>query len=66
MFYFDGASFAHKTRPMDQAGAPKGRIWRKTSKGLAFGCTSKGQKVGTQGRVVRIFFAISYGKGVVT
>ena len=30
MFYFDGASFAQKTRPMDQAGAPEGHIWRKT------------------------------------
>ena len=65
MFYFDGVSFGHKTRPMDQARVPKGRIWRKTSEGLAFGCTAKGQKVGTQGKVVRIFAAISYGKGVV-
>ena len=65
MFYFDGASFAHKTRPMEQARVPKGRIWRKPSEGLAFGCTAKGQKVGTGGKVVRIFAAISYQKGVV-
>ena len=42
-----------------------GRIWRKKSEGLAFGCMAKGQKVGTQGKVVRIFAAISHWKGVV-
>ena len=65
MFYFDGAAFAHKTNPMEQARAPRGRIWRKKSEGLAFGCTAKGQKTGTGGKVVRIFASISYGKGVV-
>lgn len=50
---------------MDQAIAPRGRIWRKPSEGLAFGCTAKGKKVGTGGEVLHLFVAISYGKGVV-
>ena len=33
-FYLDGVSFVHKTNPMDQARAPKGRVWRKKSEGL--------------------------------
>ena len=65
MFYFDGTGFAHKLHPRDQATAPRGRIWRKKSEGLAIGCTAKGSKAGTGGRVVRLFVAISYGKGVV-
>ena len=65
MFYFDGTGFAHKVHPMEQATAPRGRIWRKSSEGLAPDCTAKGSKVGTGGRVVRLFVAISYGKGVV-
>ena len=65
MFYFDGSSFAHKRNPMEQATAPRGRVWRKKSEGLTFGCTAKGKKVGSGGNVLRLFVAISYGKGVV-
>lgn len=65
MFYFDGTGFAHKVHPQEQATAPRGRIWRKSSEGLALDCTAKGMKVGTGGRVLRLFVAISYGKGVV-
>lgn len=36
---------------LDQACAPKGRMWRKKSEGLAFGCTGKGRKEGTGGHV---------------
>ena len=61
MFYFDGTSFAHKTRPPHLHDAYGG----KKVKGLAFGCTAKGKKVGSGGKVMRLFVAISYGKGVV-
>jgi hypothetical protein len=53
------------TQPLDQALAPKGRVWRKRSEGLTPGCTAKGQKTGTGGRVVKLMVAISYDKGVV-
>ena len=52
-FYLDGTAFAHKTNPFEQACAPKGRIWRKKSEGFHLGCTSKGCKEGTGGRVLR-------------
>lgn len=64
-FYLDGVSFVHKTRPMDQALAPRGRIWRKASEGLDYGCTAKGSSSLSGGRQVRVFVAISYGKGVI-
>ena len=64
-FYLDATSFAHKTNPFEQACAPKGRTWRKKSEGLLRGCTSKGRKEGTGGRLVRVVVAISYGKGVI-
>ena len=64
-FYLDGTAFAHKTNPFEQACAPKGRIWRKKSEGFHLGCTSKGCKEGTGGRVLRLMVAISYGKGVI-
>lgn len=64
-FYLDGTSFVFKTNPLDQACAPRGRVWRKRSEGLALGCTAKGSKVGTGGRVVKLMVAISYNEGVV-
>jgi len=30
-FYLDGVSFVYKTNPLDQARAPKGRVWGKRS-----------------------------------
>ena len=50
-FYLDGVSFYHKRNPVDQARAPKGRVWRKTNVGLKQGCTAKGCKEGSGGRV---------------
>ena len=44
-FYLDGVSFVYKTNPMDQARAPKGRVWRKKSEGLKQGCLAKGVKL---------------------
>lgn len=64
-FYIDGAGFVHKTNPFDQACAAKGRVWRKRSEGLRSGCTSKGSKAGSGGRVVRLMVAISYNRGVI-
>lgn len=64
-FYLDGTGFAHKTNPLDQARAPTGRTWRKKSEGLTIGCTGKGRKEGTGGRVLKLMVAISYGKGVI-
>ena len=40
-------------------------MWRKKNEGLSFGCTAKGKKVGSGGKVVRVYAAIAYGKGVV-
>jgi hypothetical protein len=64
-FYLDGTGFAYKRNPLDQALAPKGRVWHKRSEGLTPGCTAKWQKTGTGGRVVKLMVAISYDKGVV-
>ena len=53
-FYLDGTAFAYKRNPLDQALAPKARVWRKRSEGLALGCTAKGRKTGTGGRMVKL------------
>lgn len=63
-FYLDGTGFAYKCNPLDQARAPRGRIWRKRCEGLLPGCTAKGNKAGTGGKVLKVMVAISYGKGV--
>ena len=62
-FYLDGVSIYHKYNPLDDARAPKGKIWRKRKEGLSV--TAKGTHVGTGGRVVKMIVAISYGKGVI-
>lgn len=64
-FYLDGVSFVHKTKPKDQAFAPKKRVWRKKSEGLKQGCLAKGRKEGTGADVVRFMVAIAYKKGVI-
>lgn len=64
-FYLDGTSFVHKMNPMDQARAPRLRIWRKRGEGLREHCTSKGRKVGTGSRSVKLIVAISHTTGVV-
>lgn len=60
-FYLDGTGFQFKTRPMDQARAPKAREWRKRSEGLRI--TMKGQKEGVVN--ANFMVGISYGRGVV-
>ena len=64
-FYLDGVGFYFKTHPADQARAPRGRIWRTKSEGLKRGCTAKGSKEGSGGKVLKILVAFSYGKGVI-
>ena len=64
-FYLDGVSFVHKTRPLDQATAPKGKIWRKKCEGLEPGCTSKGSKSCSGGKQVKLIVGLSYNVGVV-
>ena len=64
-FFLDRTGFAHKSNPCEQARATKGRTWRKISGGLALGCTSKGRKERTGGKVLKLMVAISYGKGVI-
>ena len=64
-FYLDRVSFWYKRNPADQVSAPYCRIWRKKCKGLMRGCTSKGGKVRSGGKVVKVIVAISYGKGVI-
>ena len=51
--------------PVSKLAQQKGRTWRKISEGLALGCTSKGRKEGTGGKVLKLVVAISYGKGVI-
>ena len=63
-FYLDGVLFVYKTNPMDQARAPKGRVWRQKFEGLTQGCLAKGRKVGTGGKAAKFMAAISHGKGV--
>lgn len=64
-FYLDGTGFAYKTNPLDQALAPRTRVWRKRSEGLDFRCTAKGQKTGSGGKVLKLMVAITYDKGVI-
>lgn len=64
-FYFDATSFAYKTQPKLHSQALSARVWRKKNEGLLPGCTAKGRKVGTGGKVVHVHAAISHGKGVV-
>ena len=64
--YLDATAFAHKTNPLDQACAPKGRTWRKKSEGLTIGCTSRDEKKGQAGGgVLKLMVAITYGEGVI-
>ena len=51
-FYLEGVSFSFKTNPLEVARAPKARIWRKRGEGLSSGCTEKGCKEGTGGKLL--------------
>ena len=62
-FYLDGVSFVHKTRPLSNALAPRGRVWRKRSEGIQV--TAKGSKSLAGGTRLHLLVAISYKQGVV-
>ena len=64
-FYLDGVSFWHKTNPVAEAKTPRGKIWRQRNEGLNPLCTAKGSHTCSGGKVVKMFVAISYGKGVI-
>ena len=64
-FYLDGVSLYDQRNPERQAKAPQGRIWKTKKEGLAEGCTAKGKKEGSGGRVLKLFVAIRYNKGVI-
>lgn len=64
-FYFDGAGFAHKYNPHDEAKSTKTMAWRRPDEGLQPGCTARGSHVGSGGRVAHFFVAIAYNKGVI-
>ena len=64
-FFFDGVNFVHKTNPKGHALSPRGRVWRRKNEGLQPGCTSKGNKEGTGGSMLKMFVAISYDEGVI-
>lgn len=62
-FYYDGVNFYHKNNPFSDAVAPGAKVWRQPSEGLKV--TRKGKKEGNNGKKVRMFVAMAYGKGVV-
>ena len=63
--FLDGVSFAYKSNPLNQGSSPKGRIWRKPGEALDYGCTAKGKKEGSGGKLVKLIVEISYNKGVI-
>ena len=64
-FYLDGVSFYYKKNPAGQARAPRGRVWRQRAEGLKQGCTARGSKEGSGGKVLKLLVAISHGKCVI-
>jgi len=64
-FYLDAVSFVHKYNPYAQAIVTGSHIWRMRNEGLAPGCTTKGHHVGSGGRTIKFFVAISYDVGVI-
>ena len=64
-FYIDSVSFVQKFHPNDQARAPRGRTWRKKSEGLSRDCTAEGSHVGSGGRLLKLFVAISFSQGFI-
>ena len=64
-FYLDGVSFWSKTNPVAETKTPRGKIWRQRNEGLNPLCTAKGSHTGPGGKVIKVFVAISYGKGVI-
>ena len=63
-FYLNGTSFMHKCNPYDQAKSRRSMVWWKKCEGLKLGCTCKGKKAGTGGRMAHFIVAIAYRKDV--
>ena len=63
-FYLDGVSFTHKTHPMDQAQAPKKKLWRRRNERLKQGMTAKSNNEGVGGKQAHFLVGIGYQKGV--
>ena len=55
----------YKCNPMDQALAPRDRVWRKKVKDFHLGVPQKGSACGTGGNYVHFLVNIIYGKGVI-
>ena len=52
-FYLDGTGFTYKRNPLDQARAPKARVWRKKkTEGLAPECIAKRPQGGDWGQSI--------------
>ena len=64
-FYLDGVSFTHKTHPMDQAQAPRKKIWRRRNERLRAGMTAKSNNEGVGGKQAHFLVGIGYQKGVI-
>jgi len=62
-FYYDGVAFYHKKDPYSEAIAPNAKVWRQKNEGLKL--SRKGKKEGNNGKAVKMFVGIAYGKGVV-
>ena len=62
-FYLDGVSFVYKSRPMGQAFAPRGKVWRKRAEGLKI--TAKGSKNLAGGKRLHLLVAIAHNRGVI-
>ena len=63
-FYLDCVTFWYKGNPADQASAPHDRIWPKKCEGLMRSCTSKGRKVGSGGKVVKVIVLLVMAKAL--
>ena len=51
-FYLDETGFTYKRNPLDQARAPKARVWRKKTEGLAPECIAQGPQRGDWGQSI--------------
>ena len=65
-FFLDGDIFCYKTNLADQAKALHSCIWHKKLEELMRGCTAKGSKIGTGGKVLKLIVAISHDEGAIT
>ena len=60
-FYLHGVSFVYKSRPVGQAFATRGKVWRKRAQGLKI--TAKGSKNLAGGKRLHLLVAIAAQPG---